>query len=305
MKLHFSHLLPNDEPINSVQKYLAVRRPYDELCLELYAVQLEMKQQRDEGKEPTPELFNKFDILDQRKKHFRSIFYRCQPWVLISRCPYCEKAVWMKVGVFSLIDEFWYRLYSDGREEVLDKSRCQHLFCVDGALSLNGCLPIEAYAPMIVGPNNKIVMAAEVPFVKPRVLNLPTMVAVIHSFPVAEKYTGYPVVYFAERKPKQSEFCIGWARREYFDYHRRSRGKATITGKRSDLQEYDLEKWIQQGKLFWLDLGDKEYPLISGSIEKFPYSNISGRRHPYYIKEGQVFGLLDPVQGEPEIRMEY
>ncbi len=100
-------------------------------------------------------------------------------------------------------------------------------------------------------------MAAEVPFVKPRGLSLPGMVAVIHSLPVAERYTAYPIVYFTEQQPPQREFCIPWARIEYVARDR-NHPEVTITGRRSDDQDYDLVRWIEQGKLYWLDPENEE-----------------------------------------------
>jgi hypothetical protein len=98
-------------------------------------------------------------------------FRKRLPYVLVSRCPYCDAPVWEQVGVFSLADPYWFNSGGSGRvgsEEL--GTLCPHLFCVDGALNLNGHQPTEA-----VHGAAKITMAAEVPFVKPRVLNLPTM----------------------------------------------------------------------------------------------------------------------------------
>ncbi len=306
-KLKFQKLLPPDEePITSVAQYLAARRQCDELSLKLHAVQLEMKKQREQGKEPDPQLFDEFHMLDIQERRIRRGFSRRLPLVLISRCPYCGMAVWMKVGTFSLADEFWYREDSDGRDDVPEESRCSHLFCVDGALNLNGYQPIEAHAPITVVTPQTIPMAAEVPFVKPRVLNLPTMVAVIHSFPVAEKYTAYPVVYFAQRQPPQEEYCIGWARQEYLDHDREHGNGVVIIGKRTDAQDYELEKWVRRGKLFWLDPAKDEHLLVRGPAESFPYGDVAGRRNPYAIKDGDLQDLPNPSKDEePRNRLEW
>ena len=304
MKLRFENLAPGDKPISSVEDYRAVRKQLDDLSLQLRVVQLEMEKQADQGRKPDPKLDDEYDVLDSQKRQLRYAFIRCQPYVLISRCPYCGMAIWAKVGIFSLVDEFWYREASDGQDDIPERFRCSHLFCLDGALNLNGHLPSDAHAPITV-TNDTIHMAAEVPFVKPRVLNLPTMAAVVHSFPVADQYTAYPVVYFAEEQPAQQEFCIGWARQEYVDRLRPASPGIVMIGRRTDAQDYELDKWVRKGKLLWLDPANDEHPLVRVPAETFPYGNIAGRRHPYTIKEGLVQDLPDPTHdGKPEIRLE-
>lgn len=305
MKLEFQGLLPGEKPITSVADYLHIRYQYDELREKIRIVQLEMKAQRDQGKTPNSKLFDDLESLRQQENEIMRKFFRSQPYVLISRCPYCSREIWVKVGIFSLVDEFWYRESSDGRDDAAPKSRCPHLFCIDGALNLNGHEPIEAIAP-ISALNDTIKMAAEAPFVKPRVLSLPTMVAVVHSFPVADKYTAYPIVYFMKQQPPQDKYCIGWARQEYVDHHKASGSGVVITGKRIDAQDYELKKWVRQGKLFWLDPTDDEHPLVREPVEAFPYSNVAGRQNPYVIKNGQVTDLPNPAKdGKPENHLEW
>jgi hypothetical protein len=230
----------------------------------------------------------------------RRVFY---PWVLVSRCPYCNKPVRQFASVISLQERVWYQRYGDGRSGNDDIRGCQHLLCLDGALSLHGNQPTETRQPAPDAFNTRITMAAEVPFVKPRVLNLPTMVAVIHSLPVAERYTVYWMAYFAQQRPPRNEFCVPFARIGYTEIEDTDYGEDyTIEGTRSDAQEYDLTEWIEQGKIFWIDPNDETNPIVRGCAAHFPYHNISGRRHPYYIEQGQVYDLPDPQQGSPYIK---
>lgn len=237
-------------------------------------------------------------------------FSQSLPHVLISRCPYCNREIWMEAGLmFSLTDNFWFRAYSDGGKDIVTASSlCKHLFCVDGALNLNGNQPTEAkrWHNVNYGEDwNYIWVASEVPFVKPRVLQLPTMLAVIHTFPIAEgKYTAYPIVYFAEQQPKVTEYCVSWAAKRHF-----ATGVGpgvSIIGRRSDMQDYDLNNWVQRGLLFWLDLEDDEYTLIHARPTKFPYQTVPGRRHPYIIKDGQLKDLpARTKQGKPDYIFEH
>lgn len=302
MKLQFPRLTPHQEPIDSVEKYLLARQIYDGINEDILNLQLAIKQVRQQGKVPDPSQFEKLDELTVRKREVRSDFFTRQPNVLISICPYCHTFIWMGVGIFSLRDEFWYRIYSNGREEVTTSSQCEHLFCVDGALNLNNHNPTEVYAP-ITASRNYIYMGAEVPFIKPRLLSLPTMIAVIHSFPVADIYTAYPVVYYTEQHPSQEKFSLGWGRTEYVDSYQSDKS-VTFSGKRSDVQEYHLQKWIIQKKVLWVE-PESETTLCGGDNISFPYDNLLGYRNPYAIENGRRKSLKSPkTNSKPIIHLE-
>lgn len=249
------------------------------------------KLQHNEFRALSNEVMKRRDELSEwRKKTFLDNI----PSILISQCPFCERELWMPAGaMFSLMDGFWFRAYSDGRSDIGDEgSVCEHLFCIDGGLHLNGYTPVWEHTSSGMGKDwDYIWLASEVPFVKPRVMYLPGMVAVMTDFPVAEQYTAYPVVYFAKEAPypryRENGFCIPWATKAYAD----AGGGLVANGYREDAQEYDLLKWLEQNKLYWLDTQHDAHRLIQGTVETFPYLNLSGRQHPYKIVEGNVINL--------------
>jgi len=203
--------------------------------------------------------------------------------------------------VFTLTSVQWYQKWNDGRLWV--SSTCEHLFCVDGALNLNQNKPTEAKPWHSLMQSDYIWLASEAPFVKPRVLGLPTMCVVIHQLPIAgEKYTAYPIVYFVKEQPKVTDYCIAWCAESHIA---NCPSGFIIHGKRSDAQDYELDKWVKRGVLFWLDIEDDKLPLTH-NVTKFPYKNISGRRHPYIIKNGEVQNLPPrQQQGEAEYFFEH
>lgn len=225
------------------------------------------------------------------------------PWVLVARCPFCSSPIWMQVGIFSLASGFWFRAYSDGRDEVWEETICAHFFFVDGALNLNGHRPTEAkpWHPSRerdMRAWHYIWMAAEVPFVLPRVLALPGMRAVLHDFPIADgKYAAYPITYFTEQRPPVEDFGIPWARKLYYD----TRSGYSTRGKRADQQDFDLERWAAQ--LFGLDASQPDYPVVPLAQLGFPYRNLAGRKHPYVIREGRVYNrAARPQAGRVSLR---
>lgn len=229
------------------------------------------------------------------------IFSRC-PVVLVAICPYCNKKVYanLNFGVFTLDANFWLLDY-DNAKNVSPESTCPHLIAIDGALHLQNNPPppkLKGFKMM----RFKITMAAEVPFVKPRILRKEGVIAVIHSISIAEKYTGYPVSYFSKDNILQSEFCIGWARQEYVE-HLDGIPNATFSGKRSDIQDYDLIPWIKKEKLLWLEENAGNINLFKEEIF-FPYSNMQGRKHPYIIETGVITDLPDPKEEPPTTEIE-
>ncbi len=94
-------------------------------------------------------------------------------------------------------------------------------------------------------------------------------------------------MYFAKQQPDVTEYCIAWAAEKHIGS---CPSGFMIHGKRSDAQDYELDKWIRRGLLFWLDMEDSELPLTC-DMAKFPYKDVSGRRHPYTIKNGKVHNL--------------
>lgn len=273
------------------------------------ALKMEIKRQKNIGQQIESELLDELESARAGRKKLFSQYpdHERLPEIMVSHCPYCNQEIWMWVDVFALDRQYWHR--KKGGLHDVGEDRCPHLFCVDGALNLNGHQPKEVQAdPTDNLTNDRIRMAAEVPFVKPRVLNLPSMVAVIYQFPVAQKYTAYPIAYFAERQPDEDEFCLFWARTEFesvraFDG---DQGQITMTGKRRDIQDYELEKWVKQGKVLWLDPDDEDHPVVRGPAEAFPYYHLPGRRHPYTIKNGRVQNLLNPTKDtKPTIDIEY
>ncbi|MCB0035388.1 MAG: hypothetical protein KDE51_15255 [Anaerolineales bacterium] len=232
-------------------------------------------------------------------RELQKTYNRLRPLVKIAICPYCHTEVWQKMGLFSLADEMWYYHESDGLD-VPRKFICDHLFCIDGALSLNGHQPAEQYAsPTAYG--RYLRMAAGVPFVIPRLLKL-GVTAVIHAIPVAGRYTAFPITYFAPTPIAEHEhFIIPWRAERFSGMHpHRNARYIAFTGTRSDKQEYDLSDAIVAQQVYWLD-PQTHTDLLTAAVDAFPYHHINGRYHPYIIQEGDVKDLPDPRAGAPQI----
>jgi|JI9StandDraft_1071089.scaffolds.fasta_scaffold44707_2 hypothetical protein len=224
-----------------------------------------------------------------RTQEFSRLIAAPSPDVLVAICPYCARKIWARIkhGVFTLNASFWVMEYDDGKT-VTDDSKCEHLFVMDGALNLNN-QPIPEKISAFSFIRHKIYMGAEVPFIKPRILDKEGVIAVIHSVSIAEKYIGFPVTYFSKNFISQSEFATGWAREEYVARDQIV-SSATFVGERREPQEYDLEKWIEQKKVLWL-VEDKDDLLLNKETDLYPYHQIAGRRNPFLLQDGKVIEI--------------
>jgi hypothetical protein len=268
------HYPPGTTPFSSLEEYLEHQHRWDEVMNEYWRlVDMDIALERE-----TPSLADKHleqrRVLSRQKEEILTEYAnRLSTW-LHSRGPFCGEPFYWKIDPFDL-DGDWWQWHDFPVEDRVPA--CQHLFCVDGALNLEGHQPTEVQRGVVR-------MASEVPFVKPRLLELGNVIGVIHRLPqkIAGIYTGYPIVYFGNPRPPLSEGSLGWGRTEY--HH--EDGKWDII---YDIQDHDLDKWIVAGKACWLDPDNSEYPLVCGPPEAYPFRDVQGMRRPYMIKKGQVW----------------
>jgi hypothetical protein len=87
---------------------------------------------------------------------------------------------------------------------------CPHFCVLGGAVNHQGLPPRSGNEEVFPGP--------EIPFVYPRVLALPGVIAVISSLPMENGYLSYPIGYFAEKRPPGEQLVAGW-RHKHHEWH--------------------------------------------------------------------------------------
>jgi hypothetical protein len=278
------HYPPDVTPFTSEEDYWEHRRR----MAELKAEQQRLSDLRDDLRERDPQRAEEVleeirAVIRQGREVLQAYGYR-MPLRLHGRCPFCAEPVYWKIDLFDLAGPWWSWPFVPREYKV---PTCEHVLCVDGALNLEGHTPEEVTG----GRSRRINIAAEVPFVKPRMLELGNVIAVVHRIPekIGGCYTGYPIVYFGNPRPSLSEGSLGWACTEFHN----ERGMWNII---YDVQDYDLDTWIAAGKLCWLDPDDPEHPLVCGPPPAYPFRDLPGRRASYCIRDGKVLHGL-PTNG--------
>jgi hypothetical protein len=119
------------------------------------------------------------DAWDTKYYQLKAAYFEGLPRLVMSCCPFDGKPL---VRTFDPIgfDGLWWE--PDVSPEELPT--CPHFCVLGGAVNYQGLPPRAGNVEIIPGP--------EIPFVYPRLLALPTVVAVISSLPMENGYLAYP-----------------------------------------------------------------------------------------------------------------
>ena len=206
------------------------------------------------------------------------------PRVLMSRCPFTRKPFLHSFDPWGLDGPWWLQ----GREIVIDEPGPPPSFRVLlGAVAFKGRTPAEAREPVVPGP--------EVPFVVPRLLHEPGMVAVVSRIEMLTGDVAYPVAYFSQEQIPPERLHQFWLEQDLWFTNEDGKESWLIA---NDIWDFDLVPWIASGQLRWLRPGDPMGVLVDGSSgERCPFVDLPGERMPCIISSGER-NLLPLPDGE-------
>lgn len=205
----------------------------------------------------------------------RQAYAALLPRLTLSRCPFTGAPIKVTFDPIDFDGPYWDALApARGDRHALPRT----VFSLSGAAQLRPPVPV---APFLAVPG------PEVPFVVPELLNVEGVVAVISSVAVG-RHIGFPIAYFAQAGPPPRLRLNCWGARSF---HYVYDGGRVISGE-SELYDvdyvYDLEPWLEKGKLRWIHPDDDELTVLKG-VENCPYLGLSGRRQVMRIANGEVF----------------
>ncbi len=210
-------------------------------------------------------------------------YFSSLPRLVLSRCPFSGGLYRHSFDPWG-VDGYWWQETSTKTTEEPDPGR--HFGVLQGAVDLAGEEVPGGREPAHIGPG--------VPFVIPRVLDQPGVVAVISSIPLDDGRTAWPIVYFAEDPLPPGSFTQSWTRTSY-SWTRGDGGFGWRVD--TDPWDFDLESWIDRGKVLWIGQDDPEYRLRSKSDGPCPYAGLEGIRGMQIVEAGEV-SVLPPPTGE-------
>lgn len=207
------------------------------------------------------------------------------PRAIMSVCPFTGEHLKRAFDPYGLDGPWWHKDRFVSIEEPPAPGTFKVLL---GALSLRGRIPEEVTKNVIPGP--------EVPYLVPRLLELPGMVAVISQLELDTGDLAYPIAYFSEEDIPTASLHQPWLRQEH--WFKNDKGQA-VWSIHNDIWDFDLEPYITAGKLKWIQPGDPEYSLHDkNSGISCPYVDLPGERLPQTLEDGEQ-GFIDLPSGKP------
>lgn len=211
------------------------------------------------------------------------------PRVLMSACPFTGAPLVRSFDPFGFDGLWWHKDRTFTPEEPAAPLTFKVLL---GAMQLNGREPAESKETVLAGP--------DAPYVVPRLLNLPGMVAVIHRLELGTGDVAWPIAYFTEREIHPAALHQFWTRPEMW-YENENGQKLWIY--KNDTWDFELGPWIEQGKLKWLKRGTEKPEVVGLESGPCPYAGLPGDHAPQVMGGGQR-ELEDLPTGEPAMPFE-
>lgn len=214
------------------------------------------------------------EILELEQEYFEQL-----PRIAMSSCPFCRKPLYRSFDPYGL-EGFWWGVDADPEEP----PACPHFCVLRGALSFAGRPPRAGDFEVYCGPG--------VPYVIPRLLEHPGMVAVLHALEMANGYRAYPIAYFAEHPPPPEQLTSEWAR-PWFAY-------TTQLGEpgwrlAGDAWDFELAPWLERGNLQWCDPKSGEQAPTRDAARSCPYLDLSGERRPLVVRGARIWTAGDAL----------
>lgn len=200
------------------------------------------------------------------------------PKSAISRCPFTGELFEISIDKEGL-DGLWWNSDAPKRknEKFIDS-----FYAMDGALKLYE--EVEQF-PFLCTPG------PEIPYIIPRLLEYDQIKAVVSQIKIG-KHTAYPVLYFSDPMLYYEKRVNDWGTNYYWEDGNvieeiLTPGNFVSLELETD-RDYDLEKWIKNGKLLWIAQEDINFKLHS-YIDGCPYLDIIGSENDKFIQNGEVW----------------
>jgi len=214
---------------------------------------------------------------DLAKQEYLDGLHRVQ----MSACPFCQQGFEYSFDPFDTDGPWWRGIQGP------EIPACPHYCFVRGAVNFSG-------GPLPTPPRSEDAARCgpEVPYVIPKQLELPNVVAVIGELEMDPGWRAFPIVYFADPRPAAELLSFNWGQSMYS--YMRSNGQPE-TGYPNDPWDFELEPWIARGKLLWCVRGSKNRRLANPK-GPCPYVGLQGTREMMKVEAG--VGLV--ARGTPD-----
>lgn len=206
------------------------------------------------------------------------------PRQVVSACPFTGEPLKRVIDPYGLDGLWWWKDLITSFDEPRPPDSFKVLL---GALNLGDREPEEVEDEVIPGP--------EVPFVVPRLLELPGMVAVVGRLELSSGDNAYPIAYFSQEDIPARDLHQPWLRQEM--WYENEDG-AVVWAIRDDEWDFELEPYVASGQLMWIQpAGEGHEVLAHDSGLVCPYLDRPGERLPQSLEDGERVFLELPEGG--------
>lgn len=254
----------------------------DQLMAEYLATKLQL-QAIGAGREKASPA--KLTELQKRANKIKNIYFDGLPCNVLSSCPFCESPYRSKFDEWGL-DGLWWQ-YSELTVELNEPAPCEHYVLIRGSVNLNGKPFVAGFNSSRIGP--------DVPYVVEKIIQMPTMKAVIGQIDMACGFTAYPIVYFATEKPASGTTMENWREKSY-NWLGHDGNSYWSTPQYP--WDFELAPWVDCHKIGWVDLEQPASAAKFGTGENCPFINLPGQRLQQTIYEGQMSAVSPPNNEE-------
>jgi len=241
----------------------------------------ELNKKYDDGAAPDnhseEELLRLIEEKRLTAEKIREEYLEVIPDAAISRCPFTGSTLIRSIDLEG-IDGLWWDYYNPARRKV---ELLPTFFAMDGAVKFAAGVEQLPFS-FSVGP--------EVPFVLPRLLKHAAIKAVLSSLPIGG-HRAYFITYYSE--PMLSDIRrvndLGTYCYEYSD----KQGLIQKDFYQDPAKDFELEDWINTGKLLWIEPDDLTLTLRS-YLSGCPYLNLPGSRKTLAVINGDITEAEEP-----------
>ncbi|MCJ7732677.1 hypothetical protein MUP51_10215 [Candidatus Bathyarchaeota archaeon] len=222
---------------------------------------------------PSTETLNKYTEISKKITEITQKYLKMTPVIPLSRCPYSGEVTYYSIDHFGIDGPWW-----DYTKPLRALSNLPVTFhTVTGSLKLNG-KPERMQFQVRPGP--------ERPYLIKQLIESPGVKAVISTAQIG-KHTGCMVFYYKEDVNTSVEPARLWGQYLWESIDRWGKRIYLEPDERDFSYIFNLEDWVEEGKLLWIQPDDKEFTLRTG-VNGCPYLNMVGDTRFQIIIDGEV-----------------
>ncbi|MEP0846981.1 MAG: hypothetical protein HRF50_09195 [Phycisphaerae bacterium] len=177
------------------------------------------------------------------------------PRAVMSCCPFDNRPLVRTFDPYAF-DGPWWRPDADPQE----LPSCPHFCLVRAAVRLNESAERLDCPSSNAGPN--------APYVNPRLLNQPGMIAVLSELSMAAGHAVVVIAYFAPRRPPAQNLAASWPRGVYLYTTALGQHRWRLDDAERD---FNLRPWLEQRKLRWCEPDANNERLSADPPDRCPY----------------------------------